>query len=212
MRILVDDNPETIAAVDKRGFTPLHFALGHADRAESPGIVGLLLSRSPAAANMVDAQDNLPVHQLAVSARTLLKDERVKRVNCEECLGRYLAARPAATVELLMAVQLLPGWLRGVAVQNPVLQNILNVKISQRLPTLFLIVDFTCYVSVGLLVYPLAVTHSVLNRRNELPPPHMAWLPLKSCLAILYLAAAWLLFREILQAFSLARMGLFKTW
>ena len=220
LRILIDDHAETIAAVDHRGRTPLHFALGNADRPASPGVVALLLSRSPSAVNAVDAQGNLPLHLLATRVQALKRsgteEEAKKCAHCEACFESYLNARPRATADLLTALQSLPHWIRDTAVLNPVVQNMLNVKIAKRLPTVVIMLDLIFYLSVSW-GHMDAVVTSVRQRKymesdESLADQSLADQSLTPWLVMLYLSASWFLFREILQASSLMTMGLISTW
>ena len=145
MHVLTDENIQTTTTTDNRGRTPLHFALGNADRPASPGVVGLLLSQNPAVVDSIDLEGNLPIHLLATRAQAIRSDENEKCDNCQECFGLYLNAHPSATADLLTALQSLPDWLRNSAVLSPVVQKILNIKILQHFPTAITILDFVFY-------------------------------------------------------------------
>ena len=47
LHVLTDDSDDKILAKDNRGRTPLHFAMGNCDRADSPAVVKLLLDKNP---------------------------------------------------------------------------------------------------------------------------------------------------------------------
>lgn len=232
LKALTDDHVDTIAAPDSKGRTPLHFALGNADRPASPGVVRLLLSRNPAVVNSIDAEGNLPVHLLATRAQAIREHEKDKCHNCQECLGLYLDANPRPTADLLTALQALPAWLRDVAVLSPVVQKMLNLKISQRVPTFITFLDVTFYVLV-IVFFQLAVTQSLDDRFHDdvTPGRYSQNDPAnvdggdpddiqtvdsgnmnKGLLAPLFLAAFWFTLREIFQALSLASLNLFDTW
>ncbi|KAK1745711.1 ion transport protein [Skeletonema marinoi] len=205
LRVLTDNHIQTIIATDKRGRTPIHFAMGNADRPASPGVVNLLISQHAAVVDSIDLEGNLPIHLLATRAQAVKEDEKDKCVNCQKCLGFYLDAQPRATADLLTALQSLPDWLRDFAVINPEVQKVLNEKISQRFPTSVTIFDFVFYVLV-IAFFQVAVSDSIEKRYGVTDTMD------QKSLVLLYLAASWFLLREIVQALSLASLGLFKTW
>lgn len=193
-------------ATDNRGRTPLHFALGNADRPASPAVVGLLLSQDPAVVNSVDLEGNLPIHLLATRAQAIKEDEeKDKCVNCQECLNFYLVAHPRASADLLTALQSLPEWLRESACLNPEVQKILNAKISQRFPTTVIMLDIFFYTLV-IIMFQLAVTDYQRAINNDRDFEHPQYL------VPLYIAVVYFIVREISQATSLASLGLFNTW
>jgi len=205
LRVLTDNHIQTIQATDKRGRTPLHFAMGNADRPASPGVVNLLISQHVSVVDMIDLEGNLPIHLLATRAQAIKEDEKDKFVNCQTCLGLYLDAQPRATADLLTALQSLPDWLRDNAVIHPEVQKVLNKKISQRFPTAVTMMDAVFYVLV-IPFFQVSVIGSLQDRyrgTNEFDERYL--IPL-------YAAASWFLLREIVQAVSLASLGLFKTW
>lgn len=205
LRVLTDDNIQTITATDNRGRTPLHFALGNADRPASPGVVGLLLSQNPGVVNSIDLEGNLPIHLLATRAQAINEDESDKCANCQACFSLYLNAQPSPTADLLTALQSLPEWLRDYAVLSQVVQKILNMKISQRFPTAVTVLDFFFYIMV-ITFFQLAVIDSLEDRYNGTNNLN------KGYLVPLYLAVVYFTVREMIQARSLASLGLFNTW
>ena len=166
--------------------------------------MGLLLSQNPAVANAIDLEGNLPIHLLATRAQAIKDDEKEKCTNCQECFSLYLNAHPRASADLLTALQSLPEWLRDYAVLSPVVQKILNVKIAQRFPTAVTLMDFVFYVLV-IAFFQLAVISRLEATDN---PNDMN----KGFLAPLYIAAFYFLVREMIQALSLASLGLFNTY
>ena len=205
LRVLTENHIQTIIATDKRGRTPLHFAMGNADRPASPGVVNLLISQHAAVVDSIDLDGNLPIHLLATRAQAIKDDEKDKCDNCQKCLGFYLDAQPRATADLLTALQSLPDWLRDIAVINPEVQKVMNEKISQRFPTAVTMLDFVFYLLV-IGFFQVAVIGSLRSRYGETTEFDQRYL------IPLYLAASWFLLREIVQALSLASLGLFKTW
>ena len=59
----------------------------------------------------------------------------------EECLQRFLKAKPNPTADFFTALQSLPESLREKAVLIRVVQELLNKKIGQRFPTAILLLD-----------------------------------------------------------------------
>jgi len=166
LHVLTDGNIGTITAVDNRGRTPLHFALGNADRPASPGVVSILLSQDRSVVNIIDLEGNLPIHLLRTCALAIKAEEKDKIDNCQRCFSLYLDARPRAEGHLLMGLQGLPDWLRDYAVVSPVVQRILNVKIATRFPTAVILMDFFFYVIV-VIFFPLAVVKSITDRGDD---------------------------------------------
>mmetsp|Transcript_6150 Transcript_6150/g.10426 ORF Transcript_6150/g.10426 Transcript_6150/m.10426 type:complete len:853 (-) Transcript_6150:113-2671(-) len=206
LRVLTDNHIQTIIATDKRGRTPIHFAMGNADREASPGVVNLLISQHAPVVDSIDLEGNLPIHLLAARAQAIKEGDKDKCTNCQNCLGFYLDAQPRATADLLTALQSLPDWLRDFAVINPEVQKVLNEKISQRFPTTVTMLDFVFYLLV-IACFQVAVIDNLRERYEEGTGAfdHRYLIPL-------YLAASWFLLREIVQALSLASLGLFRTW
>ncbi len=214
LRVLIDENVRAITAVDSKGRTPVHFALGNADRPASPGVVSILLSRDRSVVNVIDSDGNLPIHLLRTCALAIKAEEKDKIDNCQKCFGLYLEARPRAEGHLLMGLQGLPDWLRDYAVVSPVVQGILNVKIAKRFPTAVILMDFFFYVIV-IIFFPHAVVQSIgdraagddlLREEGEGEEWKVRYLP------PLFLASTYFFVREIMQMLSLASMGQFNTW
>jgi hypothetical protein len=211
LRVLTDGNIRTITAVDNRGRTPLHFALGNADRPASPGVVSILLSQDRSVVNAIDLESNLPIHLLRTCALAINAEEKDKIDNCQRCFGLYLDARPRAEGHLLMGIQGLPDWLRDYAVVSPVVQSILNVKIAKRFPTAVILMDIFFYVIVVIL-FPFAVVESITDRADDIPEGGGGGEWKTRYLTPLYLASAYFFVREVVQMLSLASMGQFNTW
>lgn len=205
LRVLTDNHIQTIIATDSRGRTPIHFAMGNADRPASPGVVNILISQHAPLVDSIDLEGNLPIHLLAARALAIKVGDKDKCINCQKCLGFYLDAQPRATADLLTALQSLPDWLRDFAVIHPEVQKVLNKKISQRFPTTVTMLDFVFYLLV-IACFQVAVIDNLRDRYGEGNAfDHGLLIPL-------YLAASWFLLREVVQATSLASLGLFRTW
>lgn len=87
---------------------------------------------------------------------------------------------------------------------EPFVQEILNKKISQRLPTAITILDFYCIV-VTLVTYIFAVTDSI-DRQSDIGTNGSVRLEL---LLPLYVAGGYFAIREFMQIISFIHLGLF---
>jgi len=213
LHLLTDNDAISIVATDNKGRTPLHFAMGNADRDASPAIVRLLLSQYR---DMVDTDSTengqLPLHLLATRAQTLTDQMQSSRENAEKCLEFYLHARPRPTADFLTALQSLPEWLSDRAVVTPVVQRLLNDKIAQRFPTAIIMLDFYCLCGV-IITFAINAQKSVENRYaveqgTIIGDAGIDTIELIPC----YVGACYFLIREIVQIMSLASLGLFQTW
>jgi len=202
--VLTDAYPEAIQTKDKRDRAPLHFALSNAGRKTVPSAVRLLLSLNNDIVNALD-KGPLPLRVLAEYASTIKQDDdkrEEKQESVHKCLEHLLAASPNPTADFLTALQSLPSWLSERAVVMPVVQNLLNEKISQRFPTAVLMLDFYVLVMV-LLSYFFSVRDSIHLRFDDDPSNDglktMDLLPL-------YIGAGYFTFREIIQVISLVSL------
>uniref|UniRef100_A0A7S1ZZQ5 Ion transport domain-containing protein n=1 Tax=Ditylum brightwellii TaxID=49249 RepID=A0A7S1ZZQ5_9STRA len=207
LHVLTDNNADSIVQTDRNGRTPLHFALGNADRQASPNVVRLLLYQNPDVVNITDKEKaDLPLHLLATRAKTLNEMQTSERENATKCLDLYLNANPHPTASFLAALQSLPEWLRDHAVVTPPVKNILNEKISQRFPTAILMLDIIMLLGV-FIVSCHAVSESITLRHDA----ENEGIPSK-ILSVLYIGAIYFTIWEILQMLSLHSLGLFNTW
>lgn len=211
LNVLLEGNYETITARDNKGRTPLHYAMGNCTRDASPVIVRTLLLHSAHVANMVESEGGfLPLHMLATSAEklTLEQDGPVARTNAQACLDHYLNAKPDTTTEFFTTFQKLPSWLIDHAVQSPIVQMILNRKISERFPTVIQITDFYSLILI-IICYYTAVQRSIQKRNddnsssNEIEDKYVVGL---------FLGGSWFALREIVQIISYINLGIFHNW
>jgi hypothetical protein len=208
--VLTDSYPEAIQTKDKRDRTPLHFALSNAGRKTVPSAVRLLLSLNRDIVNSLN-KGPLPLRVLAEYAATIkIEDEKRddKRESVQRCLEHLLNAEPDPTADFLTALQSLPEWLSEQAVVMPVVQNLLNEKISQRFPTAVLLLDF--YV-LGMIIisYSFNVVKSIHKRFDD--DPDNDAMDILSLLP-LYLGAAYFTMREIIQVISLLSLKSFNIY
>jgi hypothetical protein len=209
LNVLLEAHEESVIAKDKRGRTPFHFAMGNADRDASPAVVRVLVERNPEVANMTDSENNqLPLNLLSTRANTLTSDQRNARLNATLCLEMYLKSKPKPTPDYLTTLQSLPTWLSEKAVVTPIVQKVLNDKISQRFPTAVLMLDlyFICGI---ILTFSWTVLESI-DRRFD-PSGKEATIP-STHLSPLYIGAGYFFIREVVQMLSLLSLGLFTTW
>ena len=140
--LLSEINPESVVARDVHGRTPLHLVCANLSRPTTT-IVKLLIEANPNVVNLTNKNNQLPLHLLGTQASLIpaigVDDRRETAITY---LDQYLNAKPMATAEFITALQSLPDWLTKRAVVNPIVQNILNDKMSQRFPTFFKMNDF----------------------------------------------------------------------
>jgi hypothetical protein len=201
---LTDAYHDAITTNDRRGRTPLHFALSNAGRKAAPAAVRLLLSLNRDLVNSVGGGP-LPLRILAEYAATVKNDEE-QRESVENCLKYLLAAKPDPTADFFTALQSLPNFLQERAVVMRVVQELLNEKIAQRFPTAILLMDFYMQI-VTVTFYTLAVQESVQERFTG-GDGKVQW----SYLVWLYVGATYFLLREIIQIISLISLKALHIW
>ena len=214
--VLTDAYPDAAVTNDNRLRTPLHFVLSNAGRRNAPAAVRMLLSRNPELVNAI-GDGNLPLFVLAQFASSGVNKKDSEQIEAVQgCLKHLLSSSPEATPEFFTALQKLPNFLQEKAVVMKEVQELLNYKISQRFPTLILLLDFVMQILV-LVAYVVAVTESLTRRydpNNTKPiavldsavPNDWLWV------GILYLGAFYFLVREIVQGISLVSLGAFRIY
>jgi hypothetical protein len=197
---------EGISAVDIRGRTPLHFTLSNAGRKAAPAAVRLLLGLNKDIVNSHEAGGPLPLRVLAEYSATVRKDGgEEQRDSVRRCLEFLLLAEPYPTPDFFTALQSLPDWLQEKAVVMPVVQLLLNDKISQRFPTSILMSDF--YVQAMVIIfYSLEVPIAIDRRFDEYSADYEEPIETKYLIP-LYVGAAYFLLREIIQVLSLISLN-----
>jgi hypothetical protein len=206
--VLTDLYPTGIVTTDRRGRTPLLFALSNASRNTSPAAVRLLLSLNR---NIVDSV-NGGLSPLRVLAGFSLGvgDDKTEREAVGRCLELLLLAEPSPTADFFTALQSLPDWLQDQAVVMPVVQNLLNVKIAQRFPSSVLMSDFYFQVLV-IVFYSMNVPEAVDRRFNEFGENYQERIDTKYLIP-LYIGATYFLLREVIQVLSLMGLKSFHIW
>ena len=104
----------------------IRFLLAHGEARKGIGI---------AIADMTDREGHLPLYLLADASARFELNETDGQTHAIESLKHFMAAGPNPSADFLTSVQKLPTWLKDHAVLTPTLQEILNFKISRRLPT-----------------------------------------------------------------------------
>jgi ankyrin repeat protein len=234
--VLTDAYLDAITTPDRRGRTPLHFALSNAGRKAAPAAVRLLLSLNRELVNSMNGGP-LPLRVLAEYAATIKKDEEQQRESVESCLKYLLAAKPDPTADFFTALQSLPPFLQEKlsaqsfqekreifspisvstnyslslslfrAVVMKVVQELLNEKIAQRFPTAILLLDFYLQMIV-VIFYTLAVQETANIRYGGQTNVQN----LSFCIPLLFLGATYFLVREIIQVFSLLSLHALHIW
>lgn len=208
LKILLRVIPTSTAAVDIKGRTPLHFALGNADRATSPAVVQLLLEKTPGVANETDDEGQLPVHLLAaVASKTPLGEKgKKKRESAMKCLDSYLNAKPTPTADHLTALQSFPEWLLDHAVISEDVQMVLNEKISQRFPTSILLMDF--YILIMIIISFHYASDAWIKEKNNSGETE----DYDDYVIFMFVGAAYFSLRELVQILSLITLDNFSAW
>jgi len=203
--VLTGAFPDAITTQDRRGRTPLHFALSNAGRRAAPAAVRLLVSFNNDIVNSRGGSSN-PLRVLAEFAATI-KDDDDQKESVHKCLEHLLNAEPEPTADFFTALQSLPDWLSEQAVVMEVVQTLLNEKISQRFPTAVLMLDF--YVLTMIIASFSVNTVESINRRYDDSIDNR----ISSFQLIpLYLGGAYFLMREIIQLISLLSLKAFNVW
>lgn len=211
--VLMDAYPEAIKTLDTKSRTPLHFVLSNAGRANAPAAVRLLLNKNP---ELVDSVGGgaLPLLVLAQYAASIDQTNEEQTEAVQGCLRNILTSRPKPTPEFFTALQRLPDFLQERAVVMRVVQELLNVKIAQRFPTLILLLDFGVTILV-LVAYTAAVIDSIKRRRNGYDSPLDSGWPNDDnwyWIGLLYLGALYHFTREMIELVSLAALGTLRFY
>lgn len=201
LTVLIEAWEDSMSKKDAKGRTPLHFAMGNADRENSPKVVELLLELSPGGINALDSEKNLPLHLLSTKAESV-DEEKFEEVDAiAACLDHYLKAEPKASIPLLTGIQNMPEWLRDIAVVHPTVQTMLNVKISSRFPTMILMLD--CYFLIAVIaVFSVTVREALSRRYNPQNETAVSRSVTPALLSPLFIGALYFLGREITQMVS----------
>ena len=189
---------------------PMHLAMVNGHRDSTPHVVEFLLQHAEGkeTANTRDFDGYLPLHLLALALRGYRADDHAKRMNVSKSLSLYLNAEPYAAADFLNALQTLPDWLQDTAVVSQHVQNVLNEKIVQRIPTAFLMLDG--YMLAGIIVcFGMATANHIDIRYDETGTVEDTT---QGQLVFLFIGASYFMLREIIQIISLVSLGSFSSW
>lgn len=201
LMVLIHAWEESMQKTDSKGRTPLHFAMGNADRENSPKVVKALLDLSPSAMDQIDSEKNLPLHLLSTKALSIDESQFQTRKTIRLCLDCYLKAKPKTSIELLTGIQKMPEWLRDVCVIHPTVQTMLNTKISSRFPTMILMLDFY-FLAAIIGTFSVTSRESIERRFDPLNETTASRQVSGALLSPLYIGALYFLGREIIQMIS----------
>ena len=190
LEILLDAVPASTTAVDFKGRTPLHFAMGNAEKSYAPAIVELLLQKNPAVVNDIDNDGQLPLQLLANEAKKIPLDGKAqeRRDNTMKCLDHFLSVPVSidASADFLNGLKNLPSWLLDHAVISEPVQKMLNEKIAQRFPTAILLLD-GIFLIVIIIYFRLAIDEYLdLRYQNTAETQEESSSSFQSYLYILY--------------------------
>eukprot|EP00546_Thalassionema_frauenfeldii_P005751 CAMPEP_0178908096 /NCGR_PEP_ID=MMETSP0786-20121207/7733_1 /TAXON_ID=186022 /ORGANISM="Thalassionema frauenfeldii, Strain CCMP 1798" /LENGTH=853 /DNA_ID=CAMNT_0020579961 /DNA_START=13 /DNA_END=2574 /DNA_ORIENTATION=+ len=204
--VLTGAHYEGIRACDRNNRTPLHFALSNAGREASPMAVKHLLDLDP---DLVNGNDggSLPLRVLADFAhkfRSTGTDST--RESVQLCLRHLLNAGPIPSADFFTALQSLPVWLGEQAVIMPNVQILLNDKISQRFPTMMLLLDLVMLLLV-FIFFSWNVVQSIQQKseEREYRVSHERNLAL-------YVSIMYFILREMIQVISFITMNAVIIW
>ena len=213
--MLLTAHPSSIRARETHGRIPLHLAMVNAHRPTAPSAIRFLLAHGEARkgigiaiADMTDREGHLPLYLLADASARFELNEKDGQTHAIESLKHFMAAGPNPSADFLTSVQKLPTWLKDHAVLTPTLQEILNFKISRRLPTFFLLLDG--YVILALIVmFEISSNNVIDDRLGQEGTPVGRIEPF--AIAIMS-GAGYFFLREVVEVISLINMGNFESW
>ena len=159
-----------------------------------------------------DENLQLPIHLLANRAQNFALEDSTKteleekKKNALTCLDLFLNTRPKPTANFLTALQTFPEWLSDHTVVSPVLQQLLNQKISQRFPTAIMMLDLYALIAI-IATYSYNVLFSIETSDGETNGSvrFINLLPM-------YVGALYFFVREVVQLLSCLYLGILSTW
>ena len=167
------------------------------------------------------------VLMLTPQASKFPEEKVVERKNASDCLKLYLNAKPKASADFLTAIQTLPEWLRDIAVISDHIQDILNHKIVQRLPTMILILDFA-FLMIGIILFELTTGHAIdyffdpdcydssqhpgFDNGDSTGGECSKAGPNSGAIFVILVGGTYFLLRELIQVISLVALGNFSSW
>ena len=196
IRMLVERHPcpvKAIEAVNSNNETPLLLWM-YSNDCKPPPLPLFKLLLSPKVMRIDDNQLNNPcqflcqyVHQRDIGYK--YHEERKKIA--KYLFDAYLDTKPYGSSKLMKEIAQFPSWLQDHVSQHCALRNILNFRISQKLTTAILMVDFITRIMIICAFLSIMVAYA-----NSEPAPLKKWLP------VLIATIIYLSFRELLQIIS----------
>ncbi|KAL3789281.1 hypothetical protein HJC23_000347 [Cyclotella cryptica] len=200
--VLIECWEEGMGKKDAKGRNALHFAMGNADRTNTPAIVQTLLSLDDKGQlDTLDSDSCLPLHLLNAKAEYIEETNELARENILNCVKIYLGTKPKMRNELFVGILNMPEWVKDAAVIHPTVQTMLNTKISSRFPTMILMLD--CYFLAAVIAaFSVTSLQSIERRNNPNNTSHTDRDVSAALLSPLYIGAFYFLLREITQMIS----------
>ena len=200
--ILADAYPPAIHKLrDIQGRTTLHFVMTNPAHPNSPEIIKTLIEKAPEVIDKWDNRNKIPSH---LFLRSVAKFDDVAdpeaAENIKASLSNYLDGNPRATSFFISTLTKLPHWIKDHAVENKYLQDMLNKKITQRVPTLVLFLDIYIYMFIAILL-PRASRRYLEGLDLEVKHYIM-----------MFIGAFYFLVREIMQVASAIAVRSFTNW
>jgi len=211
VKCLMDHSPKGNHLVqNSQGRTALHFAMSNASRHYSHDNIKVLIEASPEIVNKVDNRNKIPLHlfyrgipkNLLSNVPDHQMDKKIEEQmkNIQQCLDNYLEGNPFPTPYFITTLTKLPPWLKDFAVSKDSVKNMLNYKITQRTPTVFLFLDILIYILV-MIWLPRASMKYLRYEKIDIRD-----------VALVFLAASYFLIRELMQIVSALYLKSFMKW
>jgi len=130
---------------DNQGRTPLHYAMSNCALPSSNKTIRVLLKFVPDVVDAHDHRNKTPLDFLLMNVpkRYEMEDKTVK--NIETCLDNYLDGKPKATFYFMTSLTKLPDWLKDFAVEKDSVKELLNRKLTEKIPTAIYVIQIYMY-------------------------------------------------------------------
>ena len=186
---------------DEVGRTALHFAMSNTTFDSTKDTIRVLIENHPEIVNQYDYRNKLALHSFIGSLNKFAIDENHEKAqNIKDSLYSYLDGKPKPTTFYINTLAKLPEWLQVYAVEREDIKILLNKKITQRLPTMVLILDLYMYIFIA--IY-LPLTSRLYIGLEEVD---------KMDVVIIFIVAAYFLVREFIQIISSISLQSFTKW
>lgn len=186
---------------DEVGRTALHFAMSNSTFDSTKDTIRVLIENHPDIVNQYDYKNKLALHSFIGSLHKFAIDENHEKAqNIKDSIYSYLDGKPKPTTFYINTLAKLPEWLQVYAVEREDVKNLLNKKITQRLPTMVLMLDLYMYIFIAIYL-PLASRLYIGLEEIE-----------KMDVAIIFIVAVYFLLRELVQVLSSISLQSFQKW